>query len=229
MFLNDLQSVLLEQLQAMTVLEIIAVITGVWSVWLAKKENILVFPVGIISVTLFIIIFLNVKLYADAGINAYYLAASIYGWYYWKHGGKNQALQAPDRPIDTVFTESVKQPKATADITYQSLSQNLLCFVYAAILWGILALILEKNTDSDVAWWDAFIAALSVIAMLLMAQKKIENWIFWILADAAAIPLCIHKMLYFTALQFIIFTIIAIAGFLSWQTKLQQRYNELTQ
>lgn len=221
----DVKEILLQQAEAMPVLEIIAVLAGVWSVWLAKKESILVFPVGIVSVSIFIFIFLEVKLYADAGLNFYYLIASIYGWYFWKHGGKKQKAESAERPIDTVFENSDENIlKEEAEISYQNFSQNLLYLFYTALVWVVLAFVLSSLTDSDVAWWDAFINALSVMAMLLMARKKIENWIFWIVADAAAIPLCIYKELYFTAFQFAIFTIIAIAGFLAWYAKLQRKY-----
>ena len=88
MLLMNLSNCLHDSVLFMTIPEIIAVATGIFSVWFAKKENILVYPIGIISVLLYVYICLEVKLYADAAINAYYFVVSIYGWYYWKNGKK---------------------------------------------------------------------------------------------------------------------------------------------
>ena len=96
----------------MTIPEIIAVITGILSVWYARKESILVYPIGIISVLLYVYICLEVKLYADAGINFYYFVVSLYGWYYWKHGGKLQhpELSVGGKEIDSGLLNSAETP-----------------------------------------------------------------------------------------------------------------------
>ncbi|MBC8172542.1 MAG: nicotinamide mononucleotide transporter [Chitinophagales bacterium] len=225
----DLKELFTSQMFAMTVPEIVAAVTGVLSVWFAKKENILVYPVGIVSVLLYVYVFIGVKLYADAGINFYYFIVSIYGWYYWKHGGRMQNKEGvEERPMDTVFDEKEKiaAEKEEASISMQTVGENLIYFLYTAIIALVLGILLRNFTDSDIAWWDAGITAIFFVAMILMAKKKIENWIFWIVGDAAAIPLCIYKDLYFTAVQYLIFVIIAIAGFLAWYKKLQKQYNE---
>ncbi|MBC8048267.1 MAG: nicotinamide mononucleotide transporter [Fimbriimonadaceae bacterium] len=230
----DVQDIFTQEMIAMTIPEIVAVITGIASVWFAKKENILVYPVGIISVLIYVYIFLNVKLYADAAINFYYFVMSIYGWYYWKKGGivqrklEAQSIQENEKPMDLIFdeNENTTSNNEQAEISFNSLRENLMFMLYTAIIFIILVFILKNYTNSDVALWDGSITAVFFIAMILMARKKIENWIFWIIGDAAAIPLCIYKGLYFTAFQYLIFTIIAIAGFLSWYNKLQKRYKQ---
>lgn len=224
----NFQNCISDSLGYLSIPEIIAVITGILSVWFAKKENILVYPVGIISVLLYVYICFEVKLYADAGINFYYFFMSVYGWYYWKHGGKNQSIEnyEPAKTIDAGLNEDIetsdKNPEAI--ISYNTFSQNIYYLAGTILLSGFLGYILDIYTDSTVPYWDGATTAIFFIAMLLMAKKKIENWIFWIIGDAMCIPLFLTKGLCFSSLQYLIFTIIAIAGYLAWFKKLQKKY-----
>lgn len=187
-----------ENVLASSWLEAVAVITGLLSVWFAKKENILVYPTGIISVLIYVYICFSVKLYADAGINAFYFAMSIYGWVKWsrKTGDK------PSRPITW----------ATKKEWVYSVTGLVLFFV-------ILVFILKNYTDSNVPVWDALTTAIFIIGMWLMALKKIENWLFWILGDLISVPLYLSKGLVLTSFQFAIFLILAVAGYLEWRAK----------
>ncbi len=220
-----IQDCLHDSIILMTIPELIAVITGIASVWYAKKENILVYPVGIISVLLYVYICLEVKLYADAGINFYYFVVSVYGWYYWKHGGRIQRekLLGNGNEIDAglLHPENEKNKSEEAEISYNSIAQNFLYLFAAFLLGGIIGYSLDVVTDSRVPYWDGITAAIFFIAMLLMAKKKIENWIFWIMGDAICIPLFLSKGLCLSSVQYIIFTLLAIAGFFSWYKKLQ--------
>ncbi|GAB4230430.1 MAG: nicotinamide riboside transporter PnuC [Ekhidna sp.] len=191
----------IDQLLQTSAIEFIAVISGIASVWFSKQEKILVYPFGIISVTLYIFITYQSKLYADSGINAYYLVMSIFGWWNWKNTkdlGRNQI------PITT----STK----TGNIV------NLATFLFAA---GFIYIMLIKFTDSDVPLMDSITTGLAITAMYLMALKKIEHWIFWIACNLISIPLYIYKELPFTSFQFIVFTYIAIMGWMSWKTKVK--------
>ena len=174
----------LDQLLQTTPLEFIAVLTGIASVWFSKQEKILVYPFGIISVTAYIFITYQSKLYADTGINAYYLVMSIYGWYNWKQT-KVGANQIP-------ITKSSRKGNIF------NISTMLAAFV---ILW----IVLSKFTDSDVPAWDSLTTAFAITAMYLMALKKIEHWYFWIGTNISSIPLYIRKDLPFTSFQFMIF------------------------
>jgi nicotinamide mononucleotide transporter len=187
-----------ENLMASSWLEAIAVITGLLSVWYAKKENILVYPTGIISVLIYVYICLTVKLYADMGINAFYFVMSIYGWVKWtRHTGDHQ-----HRPIKWASKQEWAWSVA-----------GLVVFFF------ILVYILKNYTDSNVPVWDALTTAIFIIGMWLMALKKIENWLFWIAGDLISIPLYASKGLVLTSIQFTIFLILAIAGYLEWSSK----------
>lgn len=181
--------------QQMTWLEGIAVFFGIASVYYSMKENILVYPTGIISTLIYVWICLQVGLYADMGINTYYFAMSIYGWYIWS------------RPT---------QEGATLPVTWlntQGVVGSILLFFGS---YALLASILLRFTDSDVPYIDSFTTASAFVGMYLMAKKKVENWIAWIITDLVSVPLYFYKGLILTSFQFLLFTVLAIMGLVAW-------------
>jgi nicotinamide mononucleotide transporter len=189
-----------------TWLEAVAVIFGLSSVWFAKKENILVYPTGIINVLIYVYICLHVKLYADMSINAFYFVMSVYGWYKWTRKDARQHV----RPI----------AKA-------SRNENLLGMAGTLVFFIIIYYILKNFTDSTVPYWDAFTTALFIIGMWMMALKKIENWLYWIVGDLLVIPLFAYKGLVLTSVQYIIFLALAVSGYLEWRRKLITHHSSL--
>ena len=182
-------------------LEAIAVLFGLLSVWFAKKENILVYPTGIVSVLIYVYICMTVKLYADMAINAFYFVMSVYGWYKWTRKDIHDLV----RPITEVNT-----------------TETIISFSGAILLFFILRYVLKNFTDSNVPNWDALTTAIFIIGMWLMAWKKIENWIAWILGDLISIPLYAYKGLVLTSFQFTVFLVLAISGYLEWRRKLEE-------
>ena len=198
---SQFYDILLENILNASYLEIIAVIFGLLSVWYAKKVNILVFPTGIISVVIYMYICFGAKLYADAGINFVYFVMSIYGWYAWTRVGE----QKKERPISMC---SKKEHII-----------NIFMFVFFFL---ILNYILKNYTDSNVPVWDSFTTSIFIVAMWLMAIKKVENWIYWIIADVISIPLYFYKGLVFTSFQFTVFLIIAVLGYIEWKKQFKE-------
>jgi len=195
---NAFWEILYQNILDTTLLEIIAVIFGILSVWYSKKVNILVYPTGIISVLIYVYICFFAKLYADMGINFVYFVMSIYGWYFWTR-----------KTAD----------KKTVPISFCSKREhfiNLMMFVFFFIS---LTYVLKNYTDSNVPIWDSLTTAFFIVGMWLMAKKKVENWIFWIIGDVISIPLYFYKGLVFTSFQFIIFLILAILGYIEWRQK----------
>lgn len=191
-------------LQQITWLEGIAVFFGVASVYYSMKENILVFPTGLISTLIYVWICLQVGLYADMGINAYYFAMSIYGWYIWS------------RPT---------QEGNTLPVTWlgiQGIIGSVLLFLAS---YAILAFILLRLTDSDVPYVDSFTTASAFVGMYLMAKKKVENWIAWIITDLVSVPLYFYKGLILTSFQFLFFTVLAVLGLIAW-IKSARKYDQ---
>lgn len=186
--------------QAMTWQEIVAVFFGLLSVWYAKKENILVFPTGIISVLLYVYICFHWKLYADMGVNFYYFVMSVYGWIVWSTKTDNENV---------------------TPISKNNNRENLISLSLFALFFVVMAFVLSSYTDSDVPYWDSLTTGIFLVAMWLMAKKKIENWIAWIIGDVISVPLYAYKGLYLTSFQFVVFLGIAIAGYLEWKQRIK--------
>ena len=180
-------------------IEYIAVVFGILSVWYAQKNKVLVFPTGIISVLIYVYLTYENKLYADTGINVYYFIMSVYGWILW----------------------TSKNTKIKKEISFSSKQENLISASLCIFFFLIIQYALNK-TDSDVVFLDSITTALSLTGMLLLARRKLENWIYWIIADIIYIPLYIYKELYPTSLQFFIFLILAILGYRNWKKELKQ-------
>ena len=179
------------------VLEIVAVVFGLLSVWCSKNNNILVFPTGMISTAIFIYLLYKWVLLGDMMINAYYFLMSIYGWFIWTRKENNTVT-----PISRVTNN---EKKIATIIFLSSLVFVYLIYVYFD-KWGTVTSYIDNITT-----------AIFFVGMWLMAKRKIENWIFWIIADIISIPLYFYKGLTFTSLQYLIFTFIAIAGYYSWK------------
>ena len=207
-----MSSCLHDSFVAITLPESIAVITGILSVWYARRESVLVYPVGIISVLLYVYICLQVKLYADAAINAYYFIVSVYGWYYWLFGGRTGA------------GASSTAAASAAPITRLSMATHMLYAGLTIALGLCIGLLLDHKTDSSVPYWDGGTTAIFCIAMVLMARKHIEHWIYWIIGDVICVPLFFSKGLCLSSLQYVIFTMIAIAGWITWQRRSQEQH-----
>src|SRR5690554_193892 len=184
-----------EGLRQMTWLEGIAVFFGISSVYYSMKENILVFPTGIISTLIYVWICLQVGLYADMGINAYYFSMSVYGWYIWSQP-----------------TENGKVLPATW-LNRKGMTVSILLFLAS---YAVLAFTLTQFTDSDVPYLDSFTTASAFVGMYLMARKKVENWIAWIITDLVSVPLYFYKGLILTSFQFLFFTVLAVLGLIAW-------------
>lgn len=182
-----------------TWLEIIAVLFGLLSVWYAKRENILVYPTGIISVLIYVYICFFAKLYADMGINFFYFIMSVYGWIMW--------TRKDDK-------------KSVLKITSCTVREHVFNFFAFIIFFVIFSYVLINFTDSDVPYWDSLTTAIFIIAMYLMARKKLENWTAWIAGNIISIPLYFYKGLIFTSFQFTVFLILAILGYIEWKRKL---------
>lgn len=185
------------------VLEIIAVIFGFLSVWFSKQENILVYPTGIISTLIFVYLLWQWGLLGDMMINAYYFAMSIYGWYIWT------------RKVDAIHFTPVTTMTKREHLIAVLLFIGTLLFVF-----GVYSFF-DKWTDWT-AYLDTFTTAVFFVGMFLMARKKLENWIFWIIGDLISVPLYFYKGLTLTSFQYFLFTIIAFYGYFAWKKSLNK-------
>lgn len=196
-------------MESFKIIEIIAVVFGVLSVWYAHKENIWVFPLGIINVLIYIYICISAQLYANAGINVVYFLTNVYGWYNWSITNDEQGILQISRNTNI---------------------QNLLWFLSAIILYGVIVWILHTVNqddplylDSILPWIDGMNTSFFLCATVLMTMKKIENWWFWIAGNVLSIPVYFSQGLYFTSLQYAIFLVIAVMGLREWNKRWAER------
>jgi nicotinamide mononucleotide transporter len=184
-------------------LEIIAVIFGFLSVWFSKQNKIWIFPTGMVSTLIFVYLLLKWELLGDLMINAYYFIMSVYGWYIWTR--KVDATQ-----VTQISTTTVREKKIAVVIFLATL-----IFVYLVYNYN------EKWT-SWVAYVDTFTTAVFFVGMWLMAKRKIENWLFWIVGDLNSFTLYLYKGFTCTSFQYFGFTFIAIFGYLAWKKNLHK-------
>jgi nicotinamide mononucleotide transporter len=186
---------LADQLGKTTIWEWIAVIFGVVEVLLAWKNNVLLYPAGIISVTFSIYLLGTAGLYAESVLNVYYLVMSVYGWAHWLRNKTKQEL-----PITKA---DGRDWMITAAIVF--------------VGWGALYFILSRFTPSDVPVWDAWVTATAWAGMWLLARRKIENWLLLNISNICAIPLLFHKQLLMYAVLTAFLFIVAIFGYFRWR------------
>ncbi|BAV09759.1 nicotinamide mononucleotide transporter [Filimonas lacunae] len=192
----------MDGLRATTWPEFMAVLTGIASVYFSRSANILVYPFGVISTAIYVYISFAGGLFAEAGLNIYYVIMNLAGWYMWS------------RRTDT--GEKVLHITTSNGRDWQ---QTLLFF---GGMWLALWLLLRKFTTSTVPLEDALASASAYTGMFLMNKKKMENWIWWIITNIVSIPLYFIKGYVFTSVQFIIFLALAISGWIVWYRKWKQ-------
>ena len=192
------------------ILEIVAVIFGLLSVWFAKKDNILVFPTGLVSTSIFVYLLWKWTLWGDMMINGYYFVMSIYGWYHWTR----KKGDTEEFPISKISTSE----KRIA----------IILFIFTVAFVVSVYQYFGKFT-TWYAYVDTFITGIFFVGMWLMAKRKVENWIFWIIGDVLSIPLYFAKGYTFTSFQYIVFTVVAIFGYLEWKKISDSSQAELQQ
>lgn len=189
-------------------LEIIAVFFGFLSVWCSKKNNIWVFPTGMISTSIFVYLLLKWGLLGDMMINGYYFAMSVYGWYIWTR--KVDATH-----VTPISRTTSKEKKISILIFFATL-----IFVYAVYTYF-------DKWNNWTAYVDTVTTAVFFVGMWLMARRKIENWIYWIIGDLISVPLYWYKGFTFTSIQYFFFIFIAILGYIAWKKNIDNNKSTL--
>lgn len=189
----------MEGLRATTWPEFVAVVTGIASVYFSRSANILVYPFGVVSTAIYIFISVEGHLFAEAGLNVYYVVMNLAGWYMWS------------RKTDS--------GEKILHITRSDQKDWMQALLFFSVIWLLLFTALKKYTDSTVPAEDALASAAAYTGMLLMNKKKIENWLWWIITNIVSIPLYFIKGYVFTSFQFMILLVLAISGWMVWYKK----------
>ncbi|WP_259065549.1 nicotinamide riboside transporter PnuC [Mucilaginibacter sp. X4EP1] len=175
--------------------EIIAVITGLLCVYLAAKNSIWNWPFAIISVGIYIFIFFNSRLYADMGLQFYFMAMNIYGWYYWSRAPTNEKKM----PVVLIT------------------KKEIILSVIGVLLFTVFLGSILKYTPASFPYLDSFCAACSLVAQVLLARKVLENWLIWVFVDVIYVGIYIFKGLDLTALMYAAYVVIAWMGYIDWK------------
>lgn len=180
------------------VLEITAVVFGLLSVWFSKQNNIWVYPTGMLSTSIFVYLLLKWGLIGDMLINIYYFVMSVYGWYVW--------------------TRKVDEEQVTPISRVTAKENRISLFIFfATILFVFVVYQVFDKWNSWTAYVDTLTTAIFFVGMWLMAKRKVENWIYWIVGDIISVPLYFYKGFTFTSFQYLIFTILAVYGYKAWK------------
>lgn len=184
-------------------IEILGAILGIIYVLFSIRQNILTWPVGLISSLVYVWVFFDSKLYADMGLQLYYVFISIYGWYEWLHGSKNENQK-------------------TLRISRLNFRLGLLLSVISLLIFMQIWFVLKYYTDSPVPVADALATALSIVATWMLARKILEHWLVWIFVDAFSIGLFVYKELWATVVLFAVYTTMAVIGFIEWRKEISK-------
>ena len=186
-------------------LEIIGTLVGLVYLWLEYKASIHLWIASIVMPAIYLFVYYDAGLYADFGINIYYLLIAVYGWMVWRYGHKS----APEKQ------------EAELPITRMPARHWLKAGAAYVLAQLFIAWILIRYTDSTVPWMDAFTTALSIVGMWMLARKYVEQWLVWIMVDVASAGLYVYKELFFTAGLYALYAIIAIFGYRKWEQMMQ--------
>jgi nicotinamide mononucleotide transporter len=237
-------------------IELIGAVTGILYVFFEIRQNIWLWPLGLITSGFYIVVFYTSKFYADMGLQVYYLVISLYGWYWWVRGtghraqstgeegkdtkqgglGKTEGNPLPGEPVplrrevrgglDEEEVENVK--KEELPVTRLKLKAGLILSLVFAVLFVLMWYVLENFTDSPVPGWDSFLTALSIVATWMLARKIFEHWILWIVVDIVSMFVYLTKGLYPTVVLFGVYSAMAFAGYFAWKKTLEgERVEEL--
>ncbi len=185
---------------AQSPLEATGVVTGILCVYLAAKNVIWNWPFAIISVAIYIIIFFEAKLYADMGLQFYFLAMNIYGWYFWSRRSKSEQKV----PVERITQKEI-----------------IVSIIGVVLFTAILGFLLKHGTDAAFPFIDSFCTACSLIAQVLLARKVLENWLIWVFVDVIYVIVYSAKNLHLTASMYALYLIIAALGYRDWKKDYQ--------
>ena len=209
-FIESASNGILIAIQAMSYWEVIAVVLGIAYLLLAMRENSLCWYAAFGSTAIFSWLFFDVSLVMESALNVYYLAMAIYGWYIWNK---------PNKP----------NSKATLGITTWSAQQHLLCISAVFTLTFLSGYLLNNHTTAVMPYLDSFTTWGAVLTTYMVANKVLENWLYWLVIDSIAIYLYLDRELYLTALLMVIYVVLAIFGFKIWLKRYQQNNQQDTQ
>jgi nicotinamide mononucleotide transporter len=188
-------------------IEVLGAATGLIYLYLEIKQNIWLWPLGIVTSAFYIFVFFTSKFYADMGLQLYYLIISIYGWWHWLYGGNTSN-------------------KKELPVTKTSSELWIYLLLASFVLFGLMVIVLKNYTDSPVPVGDAFVTALSITATWMLARKLIEHWWIWVVVNLVSLGLFIWKDLYPTSILFFFYFTLAVVGYYKWKKEMLRQTHQ---
>lgn len=208
-------------------IEVFGAVAGIVYVLLEIRQNIWLWPVGIVTSAVYIWVFFSSKFYADMSLQVYYLAISILGWYWWLHGRKKEGEKRrggegeKGRRGDGEKGRKGEGENRNGDEELRVTRLRFRTGIYIAfafmILYAGMWIVLSRLTDSPVPEWDSFVTSLSVVATWMLARKIYEHWYFWIIVNSASAIIFAMRGLYPTMVLYIIYWIMSFVGLAEWK------------
>lgn len=205
-------------------IEVFGAITGIIYVFLEIRQNIWLWPVGITTSAVYIIVFFTSKFYADMSLQVYYLVISCAGWYWWLKGSGHRAQgegheEGKGRRDNNSPLEGGERD-VKLKVTHLKLKTGIVLIAVFILLYFLLWFSLSKLTDSPVPEWDSFITSLSIIATWMLARKIYEHWFLWIVVNTASAAIFIARGLYPTVILYLVYLIMSFVGLREWKKSL---------
>ncbi len=203
MSFQEITQQFIEGIKATSLLEYIAVLAGIASVWFSRKENILVYPVGLINTIIYVYLSFKGNLFGEVSVNFYYTVMSFYGWYLWLKKDKEQ--------------------HSVVHITFSNqrwwMHQIVFFLSFYIVIYFSLNYLKQNFAPGAIPWADAFASATAFTGMWLMTKKKVESWYWWMATNIASIPLYFVKQYMFTSVYYFVLLLMSVFGLLTWMQK----------
>lgn len=191
------------------VIELLGVLFALIYLWFSIRQKIWLWPFGILTSAFYIAVFYHSRLYADMGLQVYYLVISVYGWYHWLKGGPEGEKNT--LPVTTV---TLKTGWVLLAATFG---------IYWILVWALKTIPGWLDIPrSQMIYWDAFTTSASIVATWMLARKLLEQWWVWVVVDATSMGMYIYKGLYPTAFLFMVYTGLAVVGYFSWRKDMKK-------
>lgn len=203
-------------------IELFGAITGIIYVFLEIRQNIWLWPLGILTSAVYIWVFFSSKFYADMSLQVYYLGISILGWYWWS-GRKGRGERAGGRENGAWSMEQGAGSKEELKVTRLGLRTGVMITAVFLVLYIALWLILSRLTDSPVPEWDSFITSLSIVATWMLARKTYEHWYLWVVVNSTSAVIFFIKELYPTVILYIIYGVMSFVGMVEWRKSIERK------
>lgn len=207
----NIDTILFEALgYRMSLLELLATLTGLAAVWLAARSNILTWLFALVNAVLFFILFYQVNLYSAMALQVFFFCNALYGWYNWQ-----QSENGDKKPVTMLIHK-----QRVIWLAVIILGAFALGTVMTRIHIWLPDLFPER---ASFVYTDAMIAVMSIVASLLLAKLKLENWILWILVNLMSVAMYTMKGVMLVSIQYVIFLVMATYGFVEWKRKVSPK------